>query len=228
MADRIDYAQLERSAHVVEVAARFERMQSKLVLDAPEWRRLAYCAELAVAGRVIDAGSGPGVLPHLLLARRQDVGVISADLKRHSAWVARDGVEYVDWDIRKPHPSFLRPAETVFCLQTLQMLTARETGPVLEQLRKLTNARLIVSIPFSEREPLWWHDKPGGHRQRFTLDKLAEFFPNAVGTILPRPSTDVVIVVEDSARPADYFHLIDRDRLLERLSLGDPSDDKPR
>lgn len=72
-------------------------------------------------------------------------------------------------------------------------------------------SRLVVSVPFNEPEPLWWHDKPSGRRQRFTLEKTGHLFPNAVATILPRWGVDWLFILEDARAKAPYFQIVIRE-----------------
>ncbi len=134
------------------------------------------------------------------------------DIKKHSKATFPDKVRYIERSITEDLD--LPSHDTVICMEVIEHLEASVTAKALSNLRRLSKRRLLLSTPYNEPKPYWGHDKPGGHRQGFPLDRLAELFPRAYATILPRYGVDWCFIVEDKLVPAPYFQIVSRAQLL--------------
>jgi cyclopropane fatty-acyl-phospholipid synthase-like methyltransferase len=187
-------------------------------LHEQDWKRLAFAAGLATGSTALDVGTAHGVLLHMLAESSEFRTVTGLDIRRHSqAWIRND-TAYLSGSISDPNLDVV-PHDTVFCMEVLEHLPEAQTNIALQNLRAMTTERLIISVPFEEPEPLWWHDKPGGHRQRFDAQKLAALFPTGLAALFPRHGMDWMFVVEDHRLHNAGFHILDRKDLVKSLHL---------
>lgn len=186
--------------------------------DQRDWARLEFAASLADGKSVADFGIGPGVLVYSLAETNKFQQIIAVDINTHSRALHHPRVNYYIADLRKPFSSSLGRYDTVFCMEVIEHVEEQHNSQMLSSLRQMAALRLIVTVPFNEPEPLWWHDKPGGHRQRFTLDKISRLFPNAIATIQPRWGVDWLFILEDPRLKIQYFQLIAKKDFTELTS----------
>jgi hypothetical protein len=190
-----------------KVRSAFEARFANFHLHETDWRRLEFAADLATGDSALDVGTAHGVLLHLLAERGFFSNLTAFDIRLHSqAWI-REDVSYISGSISDPDLR-LEQHDTVFCMEVLEHLPEEETGLALHNLRAAASSRLIISVPYKEPEPLWWHDKPGGHRQRFDEAKLAALFPTGLACIFPRSGIDWIFVVEDRRLQLNHFRQV--------------------
>jgi len=195
----------------------FEKAAEGVCLyDERDWERLEFASALAVGNSVIDVGTGPGVLVYCLAETERFGEAIAFDIATHSHLLHHHKVTYRTADLRSTSFDAAR-SDTVFCMEVIEHIDELHNSVVLKTLRRLTASRLVVTVPFAEPEPLWWHDRPGGHRQRFTLEKAGWLFPNALATLQPRWGVDWLFLVEDDRLALPYFQLVTKARFVELL-----------
>lgn len=192
----------------------FQQKMPNLKVDGPDLQRMNFALKLMKGSSALDVGIAWGLLTNAL-ANREDVNKVTGlDISWHSKLLRQKGVKYIQKSLLDPDFR-LEQHDTVFCMEVLEHLPAASNAKALTNLRKTAGQRLVVTVPYLEPEPLWWHDKPGGHRQRFTMDKLSELFPTAVATFIPRYGVDWVMIVEDQNIKAEAFVVMSRDNLLK-------------
>ncbi len=212
---------MERSSLRIAVTEeKFRRCRPDFKTEARDLFRLDYAAQLAVGASVLDIGIAEGMLVHHLADQKRFEQVTGVDIRRHSKRVDHPDVSYLEHDLRTGDPAISRH-DTVFCMEVIEHCEAQHNDVMLETLRSLAGRRLVVSVPYNEPEPLWWHDRPGGHRQRFPLPALSRLFPRALATIIPRYGVDWVLLVEDGALPIHYFQIVERERLVHIAAAAD-------
>lgn len=196
------------------VRSRFHSQIKNFHLAPDDWRRLEYAFDLAAGTSALDVGSGHGALLHLLADSGRFDKVTGFDIRTHSQAILRTDVSYLQGSIADAKLA-LPAHDTVFCMEVIEHLEAGFNAIMLRNLRSAAVKRLVVTVPFEEPEPVWWHDKPGGHRQRFSLPQLQELFPTALAAIFPRVGTDWIFIVEDSRIHSSGLRLVDPDVLTK-------------
>lgn len=197
-------------ALIEKTEAKFQETFPDFKTDPRDLDRIATAASLVVGKTMLDIGSGPGLLVNCLADTNNFTKITSFDISNHSKRIVHPNVKYLNGDIRN---EYFNPEahETVCCMEVLEHCESKYNPIMLNNVRRAATRRAIFTVPYSEPEPLWWHDRPGGHRQRFTLPKLAKLFPNAFATIIPRYGIDWVLIAEDRSRLSEYFHIMDRE-----------------
>jgi cyclopropane fatty-acyl-phospholipid synthase-like methyltransferase len=211
---------LNLDAICTSVRAAFESRFDTCVLHTPDWDRLKFAAHLADGDAALDVGTAHGALLHILAETKAMRCLTGMDIRQHSqAWL-RDDVDYIAGSIANPQLN-LPMHDTVYCMEVLEHLTPGEMPAALLNLRAATKRRLVISVPFQEPEPLWWHDRPGGHRQRFSEDYLKHLFPSAIYCLFPRPGTDWIFVVEDARLLSNSFEITTSEQMLSILARAE-------
>lgn len=175
--------------------------------DERDWARLEFASQLAVGSSVADIGAGPGLLVCYLAELGTFEQVTAFDIVVHSRALRHQDVSYRTADLRSSDFD-AASSDTVFCMEVIEHIEEKYNIGIMSTLRRMAASRLVVTVPFNEPEPLWWHDKPGGHRQRFTLEKIGRLFPNAIATIQPRWGVDWLFIVEDAQLTIPHFQLV--------------------
>lgn len=204
---------------VCAVRKRFSERFEKFHLDDRDWARLEFGFKLATGSSVIDVGTGHGVLLHMLADSGGFKFIRGLDVRIHSQAMLRPDVEYICGSITDESIA-LPISDTVICMEVIEHLEEKFNSIALNNLRRATIQRLVLTVPFEEPEPVWWHDRPGGHRQSFNLEKLARLFPNAFAARFPRHGVDWVFVVEDRKQPAKKFSMISYGQMLDQFACN--------
>jgi len=166
-----------------------------------DWNRLLQ-AYLAVEGEsVLDVGVGNGAFLNILARSGRFRRIVGIDIRRHSMLMLPDGVEFrimsiLDLDF--PPDTF----DTVVCMEVLEHLEIDDLPTALAELRRVCRHRLITTVPLNEPYPLFLHDQPGGHRQRFDDAALDVIFPHATRAIVPRFRVPWSMIIEDQGARA--------------------------
>lgn len=198
------------------VEERFREAIPNLILDNADWSRFEFAASLAKGESVADIGTGHGVMIHMLSMKTPCEQLTAVDIKTHSQALLLENATYIEKSITDPNWD-VPIHDTVICMEVIEHLESTFNDRMLKNLRSIAGRRLIVTVPYNEPEPLWWHDRPGGHRQKFTLETLGRLFPSAVATIQPRYGVDWVFVVEDKGLDHDGFRMVPKDDMLKLL-----------
>ena len=194
----------------------FTDASADFTVQEPDARRYKTCLQITTGKSLLDIGINHGILVNAAVMSGQFEEIVGVDLTRSPYAII--GKEITFRQISILDPDFVtRQFDTVVCMEVVEHLEAEHNDIILKNLRESTRKRLIVTVPFNEPEPLWWHDKPGGHRQKFTLKKLGELFPNAIATIEPRWGVEWVFVVEDQSLDIKHFQLVTKDKFIELL-----------
>lgn len=163
--------------------------------SADDWARLATAYSLVEGSSVLDVGVGNGAFLHILAFSRRFSSVQGIDIRPHSKLIVPAGVEFQTMNVSKlafPDASF----DTVMCMEVLEHLDDETFEAGLRELRRVAARRLVLTVPFEEPHPLWWHDKPGGHRQQFLRDRITRVFPKARARMQRRYGVNWIFLVE--------------------------------
>lgn len=207
----------QRELEVVE--ARFKEKVPNLVLDKTDWARFGFALELMAGSSVADIGTGHGVMVNAVADSKQFSRVSAFDIRTHSQALIHDAVDYYEGSIADPNLD-MPLHDTVVCMEVVEHLEEQHNEVMLANLRRLAKRRLIVTVPYDEPEPLWWHDKPGGHRQKFDDEKLARLFPNAIAAKQPRYGVDWIFIVEDTRISPPQFTEMSKDEMRSWLGAS--------
>lgn len=181
-----------------------------------DWQRLLAVYKLVCGKLVLDVGIGIGAFSNILVKSQRFARVVGIDIKKNSRLILppEDLYEFHIMsilDLKFTNQEF----DTVVCMEVLEHLEPNDFTKALEELRRVTKKRLIMTVPFYEPEPLWHFDRRGGHRQRFDYKKLSYFFPNAVATILNRGNGVewIVLLEDDKLQPEAGFSIVNNQHL---------------
>ncbi len=191
------------------------------VLSTADWHRMFQAYSFVIPGVVADIGVGNGALLHILSRSSRCSEITGVDIRRHSMLQLPDNCTFKEQSVCQ-----LEMADghfdTVVCMEVLEHLEVPDFPDALRQLRRVTKQRLIVTIPYNEPEPVWWHDRPGGHRQSFDDDKIAALFPDFVGALIERPkSTDWLLLVHDKQRLRESHRILPMRDLQMLMGVDD-------
>jgi 2-polyprenyl-3-methyl-5-hydroxy-6-metoxy-1,4-benzoquinol methylase len=168
-----------------------------LYLEA-DWRRLEFALSLIPAGTrsVLEIGVGPGQMLNYLTMCGRFSTVTGIDIRRYSRYI--QFAEKVDFRLMSVDALDFedRSFDVVLCMEVLEHLPTDTFNRALPELRRVTNGRLIMSVPFEEPEPL-----PTYHKQRFDSGRIQAIFPKGQVTLLHRPRRKGwpwALIVEDA------------------------------
>lgn len=195
----------------------FTERDAEYKVQEPDSRRMKTCLQITKGNSLLDIGTHHGILVNAALISNQFDIIEGVDLKRSPNAIIDERIEYRYCSITDT--DFVnRQFDTVVCMEVIEHVESQHNSIMLENLRNSTSKRLIVTVPFNEPEPVWWHDKPGGHRQKFTLEQLGRMFPKGIATIEPRWGVEWIFIVEDETLKNEYFQLVTKAKFMDLLS----------
>lgn len=154
-----------------------------LYLDA-DWRRLQYAASLIPPGTrsILEVGVGPGPMLNYLTLLERFASVVGIDIRRYSKFLQlTPALDFRIMSVDKlQFPD--RHFDMVFCMEVLEHVPTAVMMRGIEELRRVTKNKLVMSVPFEEPLPL-----PSYHLQRFDAPRLQSVFPDAEVSMLHRP-----------------------------------------
>jgi SAM-dependent methyltransferase len=160
-----------------------------------DWDRLDYVSSLPFKGRVLDVGCGNGTLLHMLKIKKEELELTGIEVRKHSKLILPFACDYQIADLRTPI-KFPNPYDFVICMEVLEHLEVIDLNQALANLRHAYSKILLCTVPLNEPEPVWWHDRLGGHRQSFSFEKIATLFPNAMLTVIKNYKVDWMMIAE--------------------------------
>ncbi|RMH41960.1 MAG: class I SAM-dependent methyltransferase [Deltaproteobacteria bacterium] len=166
---------------VAEVRALYDAhypVKESGVFTEYDWNRCVAALAHIRGPRVLDVGVGPGQMFNVLARDRSVEDLVGIDIRWNKKLLRPDRgrLELMDiLDLQFEDASF----DTVCCMEVLEHLEPIDFHKALAELRRVVSHTLVMTVPFEEPEPLWHHDLPGGHRQRFTQETIDRVFPRA-------------------------------------------------
>jgi hypothetical protein len=121
---------------------------------------------------LLDIGIGMGQFVDAAMRSARFGRVRGVDRKPHSQLRNLLGFEFVSYDLTQPPASL--SADVVTCMECLEHIPDPHFDIAVHNLFEIARNRLIVTVPFEEREPL-----PPYHHQRFDEARLERLFPGA-------------------------------------------------
>lgn len=176
------------------------------IYSNPDWNRILQAFDLADGQSVLDVGIGNGALVNMLMKSDNFNRIVGIDIKQNDFLELLDNIDFKIMNVLDL--SFQdNEFDTVICMEVLEHLEIKDFYTGLSELRRVAKDKLVVTVPFREKEPVWWHDKPGGHRQSFSLKKLNTIFPFGKGTLIERPGgAHWIMIIEDKKALSYYEH----------------------
>lgn len=185
-----------------------------------DWNRLFIAYQLVRGKSVLDVGIGNGAFSNILIESKRFDKVVGIDIRKNSKLIMPKE-NYSFYEMSVVNLKFQdNQFDTVVAMEVLEHLEVQDFPVALKELRRVTKNRLMTTVPYNEPEPVWWHDKPGGHRQSFNDNKLQKFFPNAVGTIVGRGGIDWVMMVEDFSGSERFTIISNQDFVSKFAEIG--------
>ena len=174
------------------------------IYSVPDWNRILQAFNIVEGKSILDVGIGNGALVNMLKKSNKFNRITGVDINKHSKLVLLDGIEFkimniLDLEFKD------KEFDTIVCMEVLEHLEINDFYTGLSELRRVAKNQLILTVPFREKEPVWWHDKPGGHRQSFGLRKLNSMFPFGNGKLIEKPGGANWIMVIEERQALDYY-----------------------
>ncbi len=150
-----------------------------------DWKRCQALAEKVVGEKLLDVGIGAGQIFNLLARMQSIKELIGIDVRWNKKLIRPERGQLELHNILKL-PFADNSFDTVSCMEVLEHLEVLDFAKGLSELRRVCKTKLIMTIPYKEKEPVWHHDVPGGHRQSFSEEKIERLFPHAQGSFISR------------------------------------------
>ncbi len=174
-----------------------------------DWRRCEEAYALVQGPRVLEVGVGPGQMFYALAQTDGVQDLLGLDVAWNQKLIRPEvgRLEIMNViDLKLEDASW----DTVLCMEVLEHLDVIDFPKALHELRRVCRGTLIVTVPYKEPEPVWHHDRRGGHRQSFPEEKIERFFPRAERRLVFRGKGKWkwIMLIErfggqDSERPAE-------------------------
>lgn len=172
-----------------------------------DFRRWSYVLNLIEptphsAVDLVDVGVGLGQFATIAASTKKFDRVRGLDYTRYQEMDA-SAFDFVQHDITKQPPTTLH-ADVVTCLECIEHIKSPGFEKAVENLKAMARKRLIVSVPYAEKEPL-----PRFHHQRFDTRRLRQLFPRAEITLLANGPEISWALVDTKIDPDPYWAVRD-------------------
>jgi hypothetical protein len=150
-------------------------------LNLIDYRRWSHVLDLIPDGSdLLDIGVGLGQFVNAAMLSGRFQRVRGADYRPHSGLQFLTDFELLRADLtRAPDLS----AQIVTCMEVIEHIKTPGFDAAVDNLKKMTNERLLVTVPYAE------HPLPSYHHQRFTVDRLDALFPGGEITLMAEGRT---------------------------------------
>jgi len=188
MLARMHSTEVEREEILAQVRrlydARFPGKEAG-VFSEHDWDRCGRAFSLVQGKSVLEVGVGPGQMFNALALDPSIPDLVGLDVRWNQKLIRPDRGDLRIMsilDLKLEDRSF----DCVLCMEVLEHLLPIDFPKAIHELRRVCRSTLVMTVPYEEPEPVWHHDRPGGHRQSFPEEKIERFFPLADRHLIPR------------------------------------------
>ena len=143
-----------------------------------DWKRCRAALAHVIGPDVLEVGVGAGQTYNILARDPAIERLVGIDIKWNKKLIRPErGTLETASIFRLPFPD--ASFDSVLCMEVLEHLEVIEFPKALFELRRVCRGTLVMTVPYEEPEPLWHHDRRGGHRQQFSQEKIERWFPRA-------------------------------------------------
>ena len=138
-------------------------------------------------------GVGAGQFVHAMSkSTRNFKSIKGLDITKHSKFISDDdGLEMIYASIGEI-PLKDNSVDIVTCLEVIEHLDSKLMLQGVKELRRVAKSRMILTVPYCEKEPL-----PHFHKQRFDLTRIKRIFPNAKITFFSLKNSMAWIMIDE-------------------------------
>ena len=176
-------------------------LKNKYVLD----RHIIICELVRNYKKILVVGTGIGFLERLIGTLPNIEQVVSIDAIRFKKFQKSNNkkikyriLDMLDLDKHYKKNEF----ECTVCSEVLEHVPIKLFDKCLRNLRLVTKGKLIITMPFEEKFPLYGQREPHfdpnkyfGHKQSFDLKKIKKIFPKSKISYMKRNSRNHTWVV---------------------------------
>ncbi len=164
-------------------------------LRRTDFLRWSYVGDqIGSRGAILDVGVGAGQFVNLLSKVQPSFESITGlDLSPHSGFLDLSKSITMDYASVTDMPFKDGQFETVTCMEVIEHLGNQDMLVAIAELRRVTDSKLILTVPYCEKEPL-----PHFHKQRYTRRRLNKLFPNAEFTYFSSHKDMAWVMIEET------------------------------
>ena len=138
-------------------------------------------------------GVGAGQFLHAMSkSDRNFKSIKGLDISKHSKFISdNDDLEMIYASIGDI-PLKDNSVDIVTCLEVIEHLDSKLMLKGVKELRRVAKSRMILTVPYCEKEPL-----PRFHKQRYTLTRIKRIFPKAKITFFSLNNSMAWIMIDE-------------------------------
>jgi len=128
---------------------------------------------------LLNIGTGHGEIEKLLDLNfnLKEKRVISMDISWYNNLVFNDKIEYLQSNIIDINKNFQRKSiDIIIISEVMEHLDKELFYKSLKYLKKIVKKKLVITVPFNEKFPLYQQSDKYGHKQSFNLCKITKIF----------------------------------------------------
>jgi len=167
----------------------------KSLLRRSDYLRWSYILDkIQGNSSVLDVGVGAGQFVNMLaLSDKPFKSISGLDLSPHTGFIKMfDNITMHYHSATKmefPDNQF----DVVTCLEVIEHLKDTQMKAAISELRRVAKKRLILTVPYSEKEPL-----PKHHVQSFNFTRLKKMFPQAEFTFFSYKNSMAWVMITEN------------------------------
>ncbi len=184
----------EDAMFVLETYRQHYKDTQKSLLRRTDYLRWSYILDKIEDNvSILDIGVGAGQFVNMLALSNKPVNSISGlDIRPHSGFIQMfDNIDmhyHNVIDMQFGNNEF----DVVTCLEVIEHLKDKDMTKAISELRRVAKKKLIITVPYSEAEPL-----PKHHLQSFNYTRLKKLFPHADFTFFSYKDSMAWVLIEE-------------------------------
>lgn len=168
--------------------------KDKQLLRRTDYLRWSYVFDLLPKKTsILDVGVGAGQFVHALATSdHKFTSIRGLDVAKHTKFFTDSkGIDMMYASVGDI-PLDDNSVDIVTCMEVLEHLDDELMLQGIEELRRVANKRMIVTVPYCEKEPL-----PKFHKQRYNLTRIKELFPTAEITFFSLNNSMAWVLIDE-------------------------------
>lgn len=154
-----------------------------------DWARFSYVLQnLPQSSSVLDVGVFTGQFFDSLSFSGKFQHVTGIDILRKPGFHSMQPAPDIYWMNVAQMDFAENKFDTVVCMEVIEHLPEVEYRSALSELRRVCRNKLLISVPFDERQPI-----SANHFRRFTPEDILREFPDAEYTLFYDPMQEIFI-----------------------------------
>jgi len=168
------------------------------LIRLPDYARWSFVLEkIPDNSSILDVGVGVGQFVNAAARSGRFAKVSGLDIRQHPQFISSEiGDVDISYENARNMSFKSQSYDYVTCMEVIEHLDTDEMMDTISELRRIAKEKILITIPYCEKEPI-----PSYHKQRFTISRIQELFPNGDVKLCTRDRWIEWAYIEEEMKP---------------------------